>query len=83
MQIWERMKAEAFISYKIKLDTIEKNIKDFEALSLENKKRFLIETLDKNLLYVPHCDMESKEMGMSETDKVATKVFYNLKNSEK
>ena len=62
---------------------IDKNIKEYEALSFENKKRFLIETLDKNLLYVPHCDMESKEFGMSETHKAATTVFYNLKNNQK
>lgn len=82
LEIWERMKAEAFISYKITPDMIDKNIKDYEALSFEDKKRFLIEILDKNLLYVPHCDMESKEFGLSEADKAATKVFYNLKNSE-
>lgn len=83
LEIWERMKAEAFISYKVTPDMIDKNIKEYEALSFEDKKRFLIETLDKNLLYVPHCDMESKEFGMKETDKAATTVFYNLKNNQK
>ena len=79
LEIWERMQAEAFISYKVTPDMIDKNIKDYEALSMEDKRRFLIECLDKNLLYVPHCDMESKEFGMSETDKKATTAFYNLK----
>jgi adenine-specific DNA-methyltransferase len=79
LKIWQTMKAEAFISYKIPFDIIEKNISAYEALSLENKKKFLIETLDKNLLYVPYCDMESKDFGMNEPDKKATKAFYNLK----
>jgi adenine-specific DNA-methyltransferase len=76
--IKQRLDSEAFISYKIKLDSIDKNAKDYEALSLTDKKRFLINCLDANLLYVPYCDMESQEFGMSETDKAATRSFYNL-----
>ena len=49
-------------------------------MDFEDKKRFLIETLDKNLLYLPYCDMKGKEFGVSETDKAATEAFYNLKN---
>lgn len=79
LDIWHKMQTEAFISYKVTPDMIDKNTKDYEALSIEDKRRFLIEILDKNLLYVPHCDMESKEFGMSETDKKATTAFYDLK----
>ena len=46
------------------------------SLSLENKKRFLMELVDKNLLYVNYCDMDDKEYGIAESDKVFTKSFY-------
>ncbi len=81
LEIWERMKTEAFISHRIDLSRESDYFgKEYEALNFEDKKRFLIETLDKNMLYVPYCDMESKEFGLSEADKAATKAFYNLKN---
>lgn len=82
LALWQQMQAEAFISYKVTPDMIDKNAADWAVLSMDDKKRFLIEALDKNLLYVPHCDMESKEFGMSEADKAATQAFYNLKNTE-
>ena len=81
LEIWQRMQSEAFISYRIDLDKQSEYFgKEYEALSIDDKKRFLIEALDKNMLYVPYCDMESREFGMSEADKAATRAFYNLKN---
>lgn len=35
-----------------------------------------IECLDKNMLYIPVSDMESKEYVISEEDKRLTKEFY-------
>jgi adenine-specific DNA-methyltransferase len=75
-KIWDSMKAEAFMSHKITVDSFDKNAKSFEGLSFEDKKRFLIESLDKNMLYVPACDMESAEFGMEAIDKAFTKQFY-------
>ena len=80
LDLWEQMQSEAFISYKVTPDMIDKDNADYAALSFEDKKRFLIETLDKNLLYVPHCDMDDKTFGLSDTDKAVTTAFYNLKN---
>ncbi len=81
LAIWERMAQEAFISYRIDLNRKSDYFgKDYEALSFENKKRFLKECLCENMLYVPYCDMESAEFGMSENDKVTTQTFYDLKN---
>lgn len=80
LEIWQRMQSEAFISYRIDLDKQSDYFgKEYAALSMDDKKRFLIEALDKNMLYVPYCDMESREFGMSEADKAATRAFYNLK----
>lgn len=75
-EIWNRMQATGFLNYKIKVSTINENIDDFEALNIDEKKRFLIECLDKNLLYIPLSDMDSEEYIISENDKRLTKEFY-------
>lgn len=45
-------------------------------LSIEDQKRFLIECLDKNMLYVPFSDIDSGEYAISEEDKRLTREFY-------
>ena len=74
--IWTRMKDTGYLNYKIDIATIDANAADFEALSIDNQKRFLIECLDKNLLYVPFSDIDSEEYAVSDEDKRLTKEFY-------
>ena len=74
--IWEKMKDTGYLNYKIDVSTIDANAADFEALSLEDQKRFLIECLDKNLLYVPLSDIDSEEYAISDEDKRLTREFY-------
>ena len=75
--IWEKMKATGYLNYKIDPAAIDANASDFTALSLDDQKRFLIECLDKNLLYVPLSDMDSEEYSISEDDKRLTREFYH------
>ena len=74
--IWEKMKETGYLNYKIDIATIDANAADFEALSIDNQKRFLIECLDKNLLYVPFSDIDSEEYNISDEDKRLTREFY-------
>lgn len=74
--IWEKMKKSGFISYKVNPADIDAAAEDFAALSLADQKKFLMELLDKNLLYVNKCDMDDAEFGISDTDKAFTKSFY-------
>lgn len=76
LNIWEDMKQHAFLSYKIEPKDIDKNINDFKDLSFENQKRFLIEILDKNNLYVNFSEIEDKQYGVSEEDIELNKKFY-------
>ena len=55
---------------------IEAAADDYAALSLDDKKRFLMEILDKNLLYVNYCDIDDEEFGISDEDKAFTRSFY-------
>ena len=74
--IYERMIASGFISYKVNPASIAAAADDFAALSLDDKKRFLMEILDKNLLYVNYCDIDDEEFGISDADKAFTRSFY-------
>ena len=74
--IWTQMKETGFLNYKIDITTIDANASDFEALSIDDQKRFLIECLDKNLLYVPFSDIDSEEYAISDEDKRLSKEFY-------
>ncbi len=49
--IYGRMIKSGFISYKVNPADIDAAVEEYNALSLDDKKRFLMEILDKNLLY--------------------------------
>lgn len=75
-EIYERMVNTGFISYKVDPSEIDDASNDFVSLSLDDKKRFLMEILDKNLLYVNYCDIDDSEFSISEADKAFTRSFY-------
>ena len=77
LAIWEEMQDKAFISYKIDPKTINANISEFESLSLDEQKRFLIELLDKNQLYVNHSEIDDEDYRVTDTDKRLNRQFYN------
>lgn len=77
--IWGNMQESAFLSYKLDLRVINENMTSFEALSFEEQQHFLIEILDKNMLYVPISEIEDESYKVSESDKSLNQLFFNLK----
>jgi len=75
-KLWDEMKETAFLSYKVDPKTIDANVKDFADLSIADQKKFLIECLDKNQLYVNLSEIEDKEYGVSKEDIKLNKEFY-------
>ena len=75
-KIWAVMKEEAHISYKIDLKEFDKNAAEFEQLSFEDQRRFLLEVLDKNQLYVNYCEIEDTDYKVSAEDKKLNRLFY-------
>ena len=73
------MKRVAFLSYKIEPKDIDNSKQEFEELSFTDQQKFLISLLDKNLLYVPYCDVEDKSYGISEEVKKFNRKFYENK----
>ncbi len=76
--IWNDMQRSGFLSWKIQPKQIDENASDFAALSIDDQKRFLIECLDKNLLYVPLSEIDNEEFGISDEDKKLNKDFYSI-----
>ena len=75
-EIRDKLMKSGFISYKVNPADIDAAAADYAALSMEDKKRFLMDLLDKNLLYVNYCDIDDAEFGISEQDKAFTRSFY-------
>lgn len=59
-------------------EELEKADKDFEDLTLEDKKKSLIKLVDKNKLYVNYSDIDNKDFDISESEKKFTKSFYEV-----
>lgn len=68
--------ATGFISDKVNPKLIDTEAEDYKALSLDEKKAFVMEVLDSNLLYVNYSDIYDKEFAISDADKAFTKSFY-------
>lgn len=68
-KIWQTMQDKAFLSYRINPASINAAAADFAALSVDDQKRFLMEVLDKNMLYVPLSEIEDESYGISADDK--------------
>jgi len=75
-QLWKIMEEKVFLSYKVDVKAIDENAKDFEELSIENQRRFLLECLDKNHLYVNYSEIDDEEYGVDEEDKKINREFY-------
>lgn len=80
MALLERVLKTGFISSKVNPANIAANATDFEALSIDDKKRFILELLDKNMLYVNLCDLDDEEYAISDADKAFTRSFYGLED---
>ena len=79
IKVWENIKQSCFISTQVNPKDIDVNAADFKALSLNDKKRLLMDLLDLNQLYINYCDIEDKTFKISKKDKDFTESFYEEK----
>ena len=75
-EIYKRIVNTGYISSKVNPAHIEDAADDFLKLSLVDQKRFLMELLDMNFLYVNYCDIDDEEYAVTDGDKAFTKCFY-------
>lgn len=76
LEIWQEMRDRAFLSYKISPRQLEE-VNSLDELSTEGMQKFLTEVLDKNLLYIPLSEVDSKEYALTEADRSITRSFYS------
>ena len=75
-KIWTMLQEKGFLSYKVTPKMINDHAEEFADLSLDDQKRFLIECLDKNMLYIPFADMDDSAFTLTDNDKLLTRQFY-------
>lgn len=75
-KIWKSLGEKAFVSYRVDIKKFDEYAKDFTDLSLHDQKRFLLELLDKNQLYVNLGEIDDADYGVSKEDKKLNAQFY-------
>lgn len=76
LAIWNTMQDKAFMSYRVNAQAFDDSKGEFVELSLADQKKFLIETLDKNMLYVPLSEIDDATYEISDADKALNKKFF-------
>lgn len=76
MKTWQIMQKKAHFSYRVDIKSINEHAEEFEDLSIKDQKKFLLEILDKNTLYVNYSEIDDIEYGVSEEDKRLNHLFY-------
>lgn len=74
-KLYKILKEKAFIDYRVDIQEILKD-KDFQALDFDNKKAFLLQSLDSNMDYVLFGDLEDKDLQLSKELIALNKAFY-------
>ena len=75
-KVWDEIQEKGFLSYKLDMKEFNKEAKDFAALPLVDQKRFILESLDYNQLYVNKSEIEDVTYHVSPADKKLNKEFY-------
>lgn len=78
--IWSEMQEKAFLSYKVDPKVFDGSKTEFEQLPFESQQKFLIETLDKNMLYVPLSEIQDETFNISAEEKLINAKFFKLEN---
>jgi adenine-specific DNA-methyltransferase len=76
LQIWDAIQKNGFVSYRVDPKQFAANAREFADLDLANQKKFILESLDMNMLCVNYGDIGDKEYGIGEDDKKMNGEFY-------
>lgn len=75
-ELYERIIGTGFISCNVDLKKVSESASEFDDLSIDEQKQFIMELMDMNLLYINYCDIDDDEFAISEDDKKFTKSVY-------
>ncbi len=79
IEVWEDMKSKAFISYQFDKQTFNERLEAFKTAPIDDMKKYLIEILDKNQLYVNYSEIDDEFFEVSDLDKELNKQLYPRK----
>ncbi len=79
LNLWVEIEKTGFISWKVSPKIANSAAECFDDLSIEDLQTFLLEVLDKNLLYVPLSDIDDSTYAISDSDKQLNEQFYGGK----
>lgn len=74
--IYDELKTSPFVLYNVDILKMEASKDDFESLTMDEKKKFLVSIIDKNTLYINYSDIDNGNHSLTEQDKEFTKNFY-------
>ncbi len=78
-ELFEDLKQKAFVDYRIDIQNLLKD-KDFFELNSNDKKRILLQILDKNMDYMLYTDIEDRDHSIDKETIALNKIFYGEKN---
>lgn len=81
LKIWEAIQKNGFVSYRVDPKKFEENAKEFADLDLAKQKKFILESLDVNMLYVNYGNIGDKEYAVGSDDKRLNNEFYGNASS--
>lgn len=67
-----------YLNWKFDFEALYTTQEEFSSLPLSQQKSLLLESLDKNMLYIPLSELHSSEASLSASDCALTLAFYNL-----
>ncbi|MDN6390125.1 MAG: site-specific DNA-methyltransferase [Lactococcus lactis] len=70
------MKESAYLNFKVDLEKVSSTNEGYNNLSLEEKKKVLIQVLDMNQLYLSYSEMEDEQYNIPEDVKAFNHSFY-------
>ena len=77
LEIWQSIINEGFITYLLEPGSLSNYMKDFSNLSLEEQKKFFIDILDKNQLYVNYSEIADTDYKVDKEIVKLNNQFYN------
>lgn len=78
-ELFEDLKQKAFVDYRMDIQNLLKD-KDFFELNSNDKKRILLQILDKNMDYMLYTDIEDRDHSIDKETIALNKIFYGEKN---
>ena len=78
-ELFSNIASNQLLSYKVKHDVVNGSVllSEFDAFSIDEKKKLLIELLDKNQIYINYSEIDDHDFQISHEDKNLTRQFYN------